>query len=233
MANEETLRDYLKLVTADLHQTRQRLREAEAKNQDPIAIVAMSCRYPGGVASPEDLWHLVTDERDAVTDFPADRGWDLDTVYHPDPEHPGTSYAKQGGFVTDIARFDRAPSASARARRCPWTPAAPPAGDLLGGLRTRRHRPDDTARQAGRRLRRHQQPRLPDRPAEFLRGPRGLPRTGNAASVASGRCRTPSGSKGPLSPSTPPAPPHWSPCTWPCRRCATASARWRWPAARP
>ncbi|WP_189711545.1 type I polyketide synthase, partial [Streptomyces anandii] len=109
MANEETLRDYLKLVTADLHQTRQRLREAEAKNQDPIAIVAMSCRYPGGVASPEDLWQLVTDERDAVTEFPADRGWDLDTVYHPDPEHPGTSYAKQGGFVSDIARFDPSP----------------------------------------------------------------------------------------------------------------------------
>ncbi|MFE1863684.1 type I polyketide synthase, partial [Streptomyces anandii] len=96
-------------MTADLHQTRQRLREAEAKNQDPIAIVAMSCRYPGGVASPEDLWQLVTDERDAVTEFPADRGWDLDTVYHPDPEHPGTSYAKQGGFVSDIARFDPSP----------------------------------------------------------------------------------------------------------------------------
>ncbi|MCC5481288.1 type I polyketide synthase, partial [Streptomyces barringtoniae] len=109
MANEETLRDYLKLVTADLHQTRQRLREAEAKNQDPIAVVAMSCRYPGGVTSPEDLWQLVTDEVDVVTEFPADRGWDLDTVYHPDPEHPGTSYVKQGGFVRDIAGFDPSP----------------------------------------------------------------------------------------------------------------------------
>ncbi|MGW1916908.1 type I polyketide synthase [Streptomyces sp. NPDC002076] len=109
MANEETLRDYLKLVTADLHQTRQRLREAEAKNQDPIAVVAMSCRYPGGVTSPEDLWQLVTEEVDVVTEFPADRGWDLDTVYHPDPEHPGTSYVKQGGFVRDIAGFDPSP----------------------------------------------------------------------------------------------------------------------------
>ncbi|MFK0258975.1 type I polyketide synthase [Streptomyces sp. NPDC090445] len=106
MANEQTLRDYLKLVTADLHQTRQRLRDVEAKNQDPIAIVGMGCRYPGGAASPEGLWQLVVDEADAITGFPAERGWDMDTVYHPDPENPGTSYADQGGFVRDIARFD-------------------------------------------------------------------------------------------------------------------------------
>ncbi|MDF3291314.1 type I polyketide synthase [Streptomyces silvisoli] len=106
MANEETLRDYLKLVTADLHQTRQRLREAEAKNQDPIAIVGIGCRYPGGISSPEDLWQLVMDGEDVISDFPADRGWDLDTVYHPDPEHPGTAYVHQGGFVRDFAQFD-------------------------------------------------------------------------------------------------------------------------------
>ncbi|MET9701204.1 type I polyketide synthase [Streptomyces sp. NPDC006529] len=106
MANEETLRDYLKLATADLQQTRQRLREVEARNQDPIAIVGMGCRYPGGATSPEELWKLVVDGVDAITGFPAERGWDMETVYHPDPENPGTSYADQGGFVQDFARFD-------------------------------------------------------------------------------------------------------------------------------
>ncbi|WP_158677350.1 type I polyketide synthase, partial [Streptomyces sp. Mg1] len=106
MANEETLRDYLKLATADLQQTRQRLREIEARNQDPIAIVGMGCRYPGGATSPEELWQLVVDGVDAITGFPAERGWDMETVYHPDPENPGTSYANQGGFVRDFARFD-------------------------------------------------------------------------------------------------------------------------------
>ncbi|MFF9352765.1 type I polyketide synthase, partial [Streptomyces sp. NPDC014734] len=106
MANEETLRDYLKLVTADLHQTRLRLREAEAKNHDPIAIVGIGCRYPGGVRSAEDLWRVVSDGVDAVGEFPVDRGWNVETMYHPDPDHPGTSYVHEGGFVDDIADFD-------------------------------------------------------------------------------------------------------------------------------
>ena len=108
MVNDDRLREYLKRVTADLHRTRQRLAEAEAAPREPIAIVAMSCRYPGAVASPEDLWRLVATGTDAVSAFPADRGWDLDALDDPDQERPGTSYAVEGGFLDGVGEFDPA-----------------------------------------------------------------------------------------------------------------------------
>ena len=202
----------------------------EIGETDEIAIIGMACRFPGGITDPEQLWQLLADGGEALSPFPADRGWNLDELFG---RERGTSYVEAGGFLHDAAGFDAAFFGISPREAVAMDPQQRVLLETTWEAFERAgHRPAGTGGQPHRRVRRQQRPGLQLRPAVLRRGRR---RASSSAAPPRASCPagspTPSASRGRRSRSTPRARRRWSRCTWRARRCARGSARWRSPAA--
>ncbi|WP_456046644.1 type I polyketide synthase [Streptomyces parvulus] len=107
-APDEQVVEALRATLKENARLQQENSDLAAAATEPIAIVSMACRYAGGIRSPEDLWRVVSEGADVYTPFPDDRGWDLEGLYHPDPDNPGTTYVREGAFLHEAGRFDAA-----------------------------------------------------------------------------------------------------------------------------
>ncbi len=105
-ADEQKLLAALRSSVKETERLREQVRKLSSDLVEPIAIVGIGCRYPGGVRGPDELWRLVAEEADGISEFPHDRGWDVERLYDPQLSRPGTSYVREGGFLHGAGEFD-------------------------------------------------------------------------------------------------------------------------------
>ena len=214
--NEKVV-EALRAAMKEADRLRRQNTQLVAAATEPVAIVGMSCRYPGGVSSPEDLWELVASGGDAISGFPTDRGWDVEALAASEADERGNSISLQGGFLDGVAEFDPAFfGISPREARHHGPAAAAAAGDGVGGDRAGGHRPDDAARAPGPVCSSAPTART-TAPADPLGGRRHRRHRHRHRR----QCDRPAGSptswawKARRSRSTRRARPRWSRCTWP------------------